>query len=468
MQKPQSTSTYKKSMRHSVPNIYTTPPPQAVEVERSVLGSIIINSSVLNEHFNLLKSDYFYNNCNKLIFDAITSLHIRNAGIDIILLIEELKRLGNIDIVGGDMYIAELITNISTSVNLKSHIKILKDKCNLRELIQISMKIQSECYDPECDVESVIQSAESDIFKFSLGNEKNEPRHIRDLAFEMFQDLDDYRKNSQELSIKTGFDEADTMTTGLREGELIVLAARPGCGKTSLALTIALNIAIREQYKKSVLFFSLEMSSKQIMHRIASMHSKVELQKLRICNLNKQDLKSLIMSTEKFEKTDIFIDDSPSINLLEIRTKARKLKVRGFCDIIIIDYIQLMDSVEKGLIREQEISKISRGLKCLAKELKIPIIALSQLSRECDKRADHRPQLSDLRESGAIEQDADVVMFIHRPSLYNKDDVSLKGIAELIIGKQRNGPTGSVKLAFEEEIAWFSNLSNRDDGHDVF
>lgn len=432
-------------------------PPQNIDMEKSVLGSLMQGDSFLEQGMDCLKPEYFYNNCNKLIFEAILNLYKRSSKVDLLLVCEELKRMKNLQQIGGESYLTELFANISTFSNISSHAEILKQCYKIRTLASTTAILNSECYKPEVNAYDIINKAEAEIFKISVDNNKSEPVGMLSLTSEFFEELEKI-KNEGISGITTGFEDLDKITTGLHGSELIIVAGRPGSGKTSFVLSMACKIAT-DLNKKSVLFFSLEMNKNQLMLRIMSSEAKIDMQRLRCSShLSKTEMMNLNDAASKLMNCNIFIDDTASLNIMELRSKARKFKALNSCDVLIIDYLQLMSSTEKSETRNLEITAITRSLKILAKELNIPIIVLSQLSRKTEDRNDSRPKLSDLRESGAIEQDADIVIFVYRESQYKKDDETLKGIAELIIGKQRNGPTGTVKLAFIEEFAKFENL----------
>lgn len=434
-------------------------PPQAVDVERTVLGSMLIDANALDTAMEILTEECFYTGSHRYIFLCIQEMAKKNVPVDIITLSEELRKKEWLDAVGSEAYLSELVENVATSANIAYHAKILESKATLRQLISVSADISTECFNPDAEAKSVLDNAESKIFRISDTHSRGAFESLKTLLPRTFEDIERYGESGGLLGIQTGFKKLDEMTTGLHGGDLAIIAGRPSMGKTSFSLAIALNAAVRSKKPTPTALFSLEMSKAQLVQRMLCSEAKIEMHRLRGGKLAKRELNVLAIAAGPLWEAPVFIDDTPGINVLELRAKARRLKSRENLGLIIIDYLQLMESVEKSESRQHEISQISRALKGIAKELDVPVIALSQLSRAVEQRGgDHRPQLSDLRESGAIEQDADLVLFVFREHLYKQDDDSLKNIAEIKIGKQRNGPIGTINVSFIPEYASFDNL----------
>ncbi len=434
-------------------------PPQALDVERTVLGSMLIDAEAAATAFELLDEDCFYMAANRHIFVCMQEMFEKNIPIDLITLADALRKKGLFEAVGEEAYLGELAESIATSSNIEYYSKILLEKATLRRLIMVAGEITTDCFNTEIDAQELLDQAESKIFAISEARIKNRFESIGQLLPRTFEDIEGYAKGSFK-GIPTGFTELDELTTGLQQGDLIIVAGRPSMGKTAFALSMALNAAVKEKHPTAV--FSLEMSKAQIVQRLLCSEARVNMHQLRSGKLPKRDLPKLGVAAGPLYEAPLFIDDTPAINVLELRAKARRLKAQHGLQLVIIDYLQLMGTTAKAENRQQEISQISRSLKAIAKELDIPVVALSQLSRAVESRTgDHRPQLSDLRESGAIEQDADMVLFVYREEVYRKDDEEVKGKAEIIIGKQRNGPVGVATLAFVKEFASFENLTVR-------
>ncbi len=354
-----------------------------------------------------------------------------------------------------------------TSANIKYHTKILQSKATLRTLITTSAEITTDCFTPDADAKSVVKKAETDIFQISDANITNQPEPLRELLSTTFEDIERYSKEGGITGVKTGFVELDKLTTGFHPSDLVIIAARPSMGKTALCLSIALNAAVRAEKPTPTIIFSLEMSKPQLVQRLLCAEAKIDIHRLRSGKLGRKEQNQLAIAAGPLHEALVYIDDTAGINVMDIRAKCRRLKAKSQLGMVIIDYLQLMGGVDKAESRQQEISQISRSLKTIAKELDVPVVALSQLSRAVEQRpGSHRPQLSDLRESGAIEQDADLVLFIYRESVYirNKEGVNseeyknVAGEAEIIIGKQRNGPVGNVKISFIDQYASFENF----------
>lgn len=434
-------------------------PPQALDVERTVLGSMLIDKNATATAFELLQENAFYSGPNRKIFECMRTLFERNDPIDVITLNAELQKRSWLDAVGGASYLGELAESIATSANLEYYAKILREKETLRELITTAASITTDCFDNEIEPQELLDRAESKIFRISESRIKNRFESVGQLLPHTFEEIADYSKGSFK-GVLTGFTELDEMTTGLQKSDLVIIAGRPSMGKTAFALSIAINAAVHA--KRATAIFSLEMSKQQLVQRLLCGEARVNMHLLRSGKLPKRDLPRLSLAAGPLSEAPLYIDDTPGISVLELRAKARRLKAQSNLELVIVDYLQLMGSSGSVESRQQEISQISRSLKGVAKELDVPMVVLSQLSRAPEQRTgNHRPQLSDLRESGAIEQDADVVMFVYRDEVYNKEDEQVKGKAEIIIGKQRNGPIGEVHVAFIKDYARFDNLSDQ-------
>lgn len=433
-------------------------PPQAIDVERSVLGSIMIDSNAAVSAMELLNEDAFYVSAHSQIFICMQELFNRDVPLDIITVADALEKKGQLQEIGAEPYLSELVEQVATSANIEYYAKILLDKATLRKLISTAAEITTDCFSDDAQAQDLVDRAEAKMFAISETRIKTNFESVGQLLPKTFEDIESYSKGGVH-GVPSGFTDLDEKTAGMQRGDLIILAARPSMGKTAFCLTLALNAAAKA--RKATAIFSLEMSKAQLVQRMLCAEARINMHKLRTGTLPKRDLPKLSLAAGPLAEAPIFIDDTPGISVLEVRAKARRLKNRGNLDMIIIDYLQLMSAAGSGNneSRQQEISMISRSLKGIAKELDVPVIALSQLSRAVEQRPDKRPMLSDLRESGAIEQDADVVFFVYRGEYYKPEDESLRGMAEIIIGKQRNGPVGSVKLAFVREFARFENMS---------
>ncbi|MFP4163465.1 MAG: replicative DNA helicase [Chitinispirillaceae bacterium] len=434
-------------------------PPQALDVERTILGSMLIDGQAADSALEHLDEECFYSAAHSKIFVCMRELSEKNVPIDIITIADALKKKNWLGEVGEEAYLSELVENVTTSGNIEYYANILQEKATLRKLISVSAEITTDCFSTEQEPQDILDKAESVIFSISEGRVKNKFEAMSQLLPKAFEGIEGYAKGGFK-GIPTGFEELDNMTTGMQRGDLVIVAGRPSMGKTAFCLSVALHSAVKANHCTAI--FSLEMSKDQIVQRMLCSEARVSMHALRSGNLPKRDFPKLSIAAGPLAEAPIFIDDTPAITVLELRAKARRLKAQHNLDMIIIDYLQLMGSSGRTESRQQEISQISRALKGVAKELDVPVISLSQLSRAVEQRTgNHRPQLSDLRESGAIEQDADVVMFVYRDEVYNKDDPNNKGKAEIIVGKQRNGPIGTAELAFVNEFARFENLSER-------
>jgi len=434
-------------------------PPQNIEAEQSILGGILLDNHAVNSVLEILKVDDFYGEAHRKIFLSIVDLSEKNEPSDLITLSNILRDKKQIDDVGGVAYLASLVDNVPSAANIAYYSKIVKEKSILRRLIGVSTEILNKSYNTTADVENVLDDAEHAIFEISENKIKPSFFPLKDIIKDSFKAIEKlYEKKALITGITTGFEELDRITSGFQKSDLVIIAGRPSMGKTALAINIAQNAAI--EMGISVALFSLEMSKEQLAIRMLSSEARVDSQRLRKGFLGETDWPKLTTAAGRLSDASIYIDDTPAISVLEMKAKSRRLKAEKGLGLIVLDYLQLMRGRNTSLPREQEISEISRSLKALAKELDVPVVALSQLNRQVEARTDKRPYMADLRESGAIEQDADVILFIYRDELYNKsEDNPEKGLAEIIIGKQRNGPTGKVKLAFLNEYTRFENLT---------
>ena len=441
-------------------------PPQALDVERTVLGSMLIDGHAVAAVFELLDENAFYSGANRRIFLSMKEMFEKNVPIDLVTLTESLRKKQWLESVGEEPYLGELAESIATSANVEYYAKILLEKATLRQLITSAAEITTDCFNTETEAQEVLDKAESRIFSIAEARIKNKFETVGQLLPHTFEQIEAYSKGGFR-GILTGFQKLDELTTGLQKGDLIIVAGRPSMGKTSFCLSIAVNAAVHGKHPTA--FFSLEMSKQALAQRMLCGEARVNMHLLRSGKLPNKDLPKLGIAAGPLYEAPLYVDDTSAITVLELRAKARRLKAQYNLELIIVDYLQLMGSTGKVESRQQEISQMSRSLKAVAKELDVPFIVLSQLSRAPEQRAgDHRPQLSDLRESGAIEQDADVVMFVYRDELYNKDLESVKGTAEIIIRKQRNGPIGTVNLAFIKDYARFDNLAEMMEGAEGF
>ncbi len=435
--------------------------PSSMEAEKSVLGGIFLKPDSFGEVIGIIGRDDFYKVAHRYVFEAMSQCYSSQESIDPILIIDKLKKMGKYEEIGGDALLMDIIKGVPTAANLLFYAKIIKEKALLRSLGEAGTKIVEMAYDGYDDADVILDKAEGLIFKIAENKESKDIINIREAITEELKRLEVIVRNKGATTgISSGFTVFDEKTSGFHPSDLIILAARPSMGKTAFALNIALTMAAREE--KGVLLFSLEMSSAQLLQRLLAIQSGIGLQKIRNGFLTDDEWGKIGVACGQLSEAKIHIADTPSVNVLEIRSIARKLKAMGRLDAIIIDYLQLIKGTGRGDNRQQEISDISRALKGIARELDVPIIALSQLSRAPEQRSDRRPMLSDLRESGAIEQDADMVVFLYRDDYYN-ENTDEKGITEVIIGKQRNGPVGTVKLRFFHEITKFGDYTTKID-----
>ncbi len=438
-------------------------PPQNVEAEQSVLGTILLSDHSLSAVLELLVSNDFYKDNHKLIFEAMVVLFEKNEPQDIITVSNQLKDQNQLDDAGGVAYLATLTSIVPVTANLFHYAKIIRQKAVLRNLINVNTEIASRCYEEQGDIDTLVDEAEQSIFEIARSKSDKSFTPLKNIipdAFETVEQL--YKRKEMITGVPTGFGELDKMTAGLQPSDLIILAGRPSMGKTAFAMNIAQNAALLD--KTGVAIFSLEMSKEQLAMRLLCSAGHIDSQRVRTGKLHDDDWPKLTRAVGMLTEAPMYIDDTPAISVLEMRAKVRRLAAQFPLGMIIVDYLQLMRGRNSSENRTQEISEISRSLKAMAKELKVPVIALSQLNRSLESRTDKRPMMSDLRESGAIEQDADVICFIYRDEVYNKaEDNPNLGIAEIIIGKQRNGPTGTVRLTFIKEFTMFENLSAFDE-----
>jgi len=429
--------------------------PSNVEAERSILGAILLDNAVCNQAIELLRRDDFFLDSHRRIFDKMISITERLQPIDLITLSDELRRAGEFEQIGGATYIASLIDGVPRTDTIEPYARLVKQKSMLRKLISASQQIVSLAFEEEDDADVIIDKAEHLIFEIAEDRVRQGFQYIGDVAHRRLEQIEQMAGRPEMITgVPTGFTDFDRMTSGLQRQELIVVAARPSMGKTALALNMAQYAA---KNGNVVGIFSLEMSAEQLVSRLLCSEARVDAHRLRTGYLNREEWARLADALRRLCETKVYIDDSAGTSVMEMRAKCRRLKAEHGLDMLIIDYLQLMAGRGRIESRQQEVSQISRDLKGLAKELDIPVVALSQLSRAPEQRSEHKPQLSDLRESGAIEQDSDVVCFIYREEVYNPTDEN-QGTAELIIGKQRNGPTGVVPLAFLKEFTRFENM----------
>ena len=453
--------------KNSIPTDLGRIQPQARELEEAVLGALMLEKDAYSQVSDILKPDSFYDSIHQIIYRAIVTLASKQAPVDMLTVVEELKKSGEIEAVGGPVYIAQLTEKVASAAHIEFHARIIAQKYLARELIGFSSEVTNKAFDETFDVEDLMQEAESKLFELSQGNVKKDVTQINPVIKEALNLLEIAANRPEGLSgLQTGFDNLDKVTSGWQNSDLVIIAARPAMGKTAFVLSMAKNMAVT--YKSPVALFSLEMSNVQLVNRLIVNTCEIPGEKIKNGQLAPYEWEQLDFKIKELYDAPLFIDDTPSLSVFELRTKARRLVREHGVKIIIIDYLQLMNAsgMQYGS-REQEVSMISRSLKGLAKELNIPIIALSQLNRGVEGRTGiegKRPQLSDLRESGAIEQDADMVCFIHRPEYYkileDEKGNSLIGLAEIIIAKHRNGATADVMLRFKSEFARFQNVED--------
>ena len=448
-------------------------PPQALDLEESVLGALMLEKEALTNIIDILKPENFYKDAHKEIYQAIIDLFNNSQPIDLLTVTNQLKKNGTLDIVGGSYYITKLTTRVNSASNIEFHSRIILEQSIKRELINISSKVQKDAYEDTIDVFDLLDQTEQSLFDVSESHIRKNYKKVQNLMKEAIDELETKKEKKDGITgVPSGFIDLDTITSGWQPSDLVIVAGRPSMGKTAFVLSLIRNASIDHNLPMGI--FSLEMSSLQLVNRLISSEAELDSDKIRKGNLKDYEWQQLLHKTDLLQKAPIFIDDTPALSILELRAKARRLKSQHDIQCIIVDYLQLMTS-EYGKTsgnREQEIASISRSLKAVAKELNIPVIALSQLSRAVETRGgDKRPVLSDLRESGSIEQDADMVMFIYRAEKYDitedEDGESTIGVAELLLRKNRNGPTGKVKLKFVERFAKFVDKNYIDSSESI-
>ena len=447
--------------------------PQAVELEEAVLGALMLEKNAITIVSDILKPESFYKESHQQIFSVIKTLFSNAQPIDILTVTAELRKQGILDVVGGAYYITSLTNRVASAANIEYHARIIAQKFIQRELIRISTEIQRESFEESADAFELLDSAERKLFEVSQGNIKRDYKQMNQIVRDAIRDIEGLKDKQGGLTgIPSGFTKLDRITSGFQKSDLVILAARPGMGKTAMVLSVARNASLLSEKPRAIAIFSLEMSNKQLVTRMISGESEISGEKLKKGTLAAHEWEQLNTKVARLSEAPIFIDDTPALSVFELRSKCRRLKEQNNIEMIIIDYLQLMrgdDSNNKNGNREQEVSYISRSLKALAKELDVPVIALAQLSRASEKRgATAIPMLSDLRESGSIEQDADMVMFIYRPEYYGitefEDGSSTHGVAELHIAKHRNGSLDQVRLRFVHEFTKFKDLEEHDFG----
>ena len=431
--------------------------PQSIEAELAVLGAMLSSKDAISKALQWLRSHHFYKESHSKIFLVMSDLFDKGEPIDTISVINKLKKNKQIDNVGGAYFITGLVESVPTAANVESYAKIVLEKFMLRELIRASHELSKDAYNDRQDVGEILDAAEQTIFSITQDRLRGGFMPIEGILHDTFKNLDRIASNPGSVTgVASGLIDLDEITSGFQKGDLVIIAGRPSMGKTALALSVMRNAAI--DFKVPVGMFSLEMANHQLAQRLLCAEGRVDSHLVRTGKLPKNQWKNLSLAVGSLAEAEIYLDDTPAITVLELRAKARRLKAEKNLGLIIIDYLQLMQGPRNIESRQQEISNISRSLKALAKELDVPVIALSQLSRAVEQRSDHRPQLSDLRESGAIEQDADVVIFLYRSWVYSREEED-KGKAQAIVAKQRNGPIGTVNLSFIDRFARFESIS---------
>lgn len=434
--------------------------PHDADAEQAVLSSILMDKDAAAEAFELLKTDDFYSPENREVFRAALQLYTKGDPIDVVTVKNQLEENGVFAEIGGVETLANIAAAVGSSVNVKSYAKIVEEKSVLRRLIKLSGELSEISYKGADDINVILDKAEKGIFDVMQNRNTDSFASIMDVAYNTFSNIEKiYNSNEKITGISTGFTDFDAKTAGLQKSDLILIAARPSMGKTAFVLNVAQYAAVRDHVPVAI--FSLEMSKEQLVNRMLCAEALVDAQKVRTGELNSDDWSKLVECMGVLSEAPIYIDDTPGITAMEIRAKCRRLKIEKGLGLVVIDYLQLMSGSGRSDSRQQEISEISRSLKAIAREIEAPVIALSQLSRACEARSDHRPMLSDLRESGAIEQDADLVAFLYRDEYYFPEKTEKKNQAELIIAKQRNGPTGTVNLTWLGQYTKFANMENR-------
>ena len=441
--------------------------PQSLEAEEAVLGAMMIDDAAANKAIGLLKSSsYFYKEAHRKIFEAMLVLSEESNPIDTVSVSNELKKKKSLKSVGGLYYLTGLVDKVPTAANIETYASIVKEKGILRDLISASHYMSKKAFESGEDVASILDEAEQSIFSLTQQKDNKLFQHIKPILTEAIQNLEKMQsKKGAVVGVPSGIIDLDNVTAGFRKSDLIVIAGRPSMGKTALALSVARNAALESKVPTAI--FSLEMSSDQLAQRLLSSEARIDGQKARTGRLQAARWKDINTASGKLADAPLFIDDTPALSILDLRSRARRLKREENIELLIVDYLQLMQGPRRSENRQQEISSITQSLKALAKELDIPVIALSQLSRAVESRTDKRPVLSDLRESGAIEQDADLVIFLYRPFVYDDKKVEEKGLAYLIVAKQRSGPTRTVKATFIDTYARFENYTDWSESENV-
>lgn len=444
-------------------------PPQSIEAEKSVLGAMLIDREAIAKASEILTSDDFYREAHRVIYSGMLELYNRNEAVDFVTLTEILKRDNKLADVGGSAYITALADMVPTAANVKYHAEIVADKSTLRQMVHVATEIAANGYEASDDVNVLLDEAESKILAIANKNKRTDFTHVNDIVNDAIIQIEKLAQNAGGITgIPTDFIDLDRLTSGLHPSDFIILAARPSMGKTALALNIASNVALKAHKKiggepKSVAIFSLEMSKEQLVNRMLCAEGQIDSQRLRVGEMGEDDWARLWQACDSLSKAKLYIDDTPGITAMDMRSRARRLKAEHGLDLIVVDYLQLMQGSGKRNNtgdRQQEVSEISRSLKALARELDVPVIALSQLSRSVEARTVKRPMLSDLRESGSLEQDADIVAFLYREDYYNQDTEN-KNITELIIAKHRNGAVDTVRLFFQKQFTKFLNMAKQ-------
>lgn len=439
-------------------------PPQSVEAEMSILGGILLENEAINRVLDILVPEDFYRESHRKIMKAMIELNEHREPCDLITLTTVLKKRGELEEVGGGAYLATLVDFVPTAANIAYYARIVKEKAIARNLISAATEIVTDGYDEQSEIEQLLDKAQKTIFEISENRLKTPYFQLSAILKDTIRHIGElYEKKDHTTGVPTGFIDLDEKTAGFQRSDLIIIAGRPSMGKTAFALNIAQYASMYAEPRCPVAVFSLEMSKEQLVTRLLCSEARVDASRLRTGHLLEGEWEKVIHGAEKLFEAKLFIDDTPAISVLEMRAKARRLKAEHGIGMIVVDYLQLMRGGGAPESRQQEISEISRSLKALAKELSVPVVALSQLNRGLESRTDKRPMMSDLRESGAIEQDADVIMFVYRDEVYNKDNPDVRGKAEIIIGKQRNGPIGTVNLTFLGEFTRFENYAVRSD-----
>ena len=433
--------------------------PHSREAEEADVGAVLINPEVYYDVAQFLDAEDFYIHRHKWIWEAFTRLHEQRIPMDLLTVAEELDRVGQLEEIGGPAYLTALVNQVPSSLNAESYGRIVEGHSIRRKMINAANKIASLAYNEESVVDTVMDEAEKAVFNVSERRLKHDVQPIREVLSDYYDRIDDLAKRPEEIfGVPTGFIDLDRMLSGLQPSDLLIIAGRPGQGKTGFLLSVAKNAALT--HKKHVAIFSLEMSNEQVVQRLVAQETGIDSQRLRTGKLQEDEWPLFTHAIEVFSDTRIFLDDTPAITPLQLRTKCRRLHMEYNLDLVIVDYLQLMGGDTRTDNRVQEVSYISRNLKVLARELNVPVLAAAQLSRAVEQRSDKRPVLSDLRESGSLEQDSDIVMFIYRPDQYEKD-TSKQNVAEIIIAKHRNGPVGSVELIFRSSLAKFENAATK-------